>query len=533
MLRVSEIKLNIHEDEAKIKDKLIQKLKIKASDLISYSIYKQSIDARKKDKISFVYTVDVFLKDEARVLKGLRNVQVNKAKADEYQQVGQGDQQLNHRPIIIGSGPCGLFAALILAQRGYNPLVLERGKKVDERAIDVELFWNKGILNPNSNVQFGEGGAGTFSDGKLTTQIKNSRCRKVLQEFVNAGAPDEILYKQKPHVGTDILRHVVVNIRETIIGLGGEFRFNTTVTDIAIEESGDSLKTLGVTVDDQEFIPAEVVVLAIGHSARDTFEMLYKNKVDISQKSFSIGVRIEHPQQLVNQAQHGKFAGNPRLGAAEYKLSHRAKNGRGVYTFCMCPGGMVVGSSSEEGGIVTNGMSEHSRDQVNANSALLVNLGPKDFGSSHPLAGMYLQREYEQKAFKLAGDSYDAPAQLVGDFIKGIPSVGPGKIQPSYLPNVTWANLANCLPDFAVVAIKEALTALDRKLKGFGNPQAVMTGPETRSSSPIRINRDAGYESNIQGLYPAGEGAGYAGGITSAGVDGIQVAEEIISRFTL
>ncbi len=528
MLRVPEIKLTIHEDEKNIKDKVIKRLKIKPSDLISYRIYKQSVDARKKDMLYFVYTIDVEVKDEDSILRRLKNIQRIKTGDDGYEAVKGGGQALNLRPVIVGSGPCGLFAALILAQRGYKPLVLERGKKVNERAKDVALFWEKGILNPNSNVQFGEGGAGTFSDGKLTTQIKNTRCRKVLEEFVKAGAPEEILYKQKPHVGTDILRDVVSNMRKSIISLGGEFRFNTVVTNIAMDHN----KVIGVTINNKELLPAEVVILAIGHSARDTFEMLYTNKVDIIQKSFSIGVRIEHPQKLVNRSQYGKFSDHPRLGAAEYKLSHRAKNGRGVYTFCMCPGGMVVGSSSEAGGIVTNGMSEHKRNQPNANSAVLVNIGPEDYKSDHPLAGMYLQREYEQKAFKLVGDTYNAPAQLVGDFMADLPSKEAEEIKPSYLPKVTWTNLADCLPDFAVEAIKEGISAFDRKLKGFSNPAAVMTGPETRSSSPIRLKRDCQYESNIKGLYPAGEGAGYAGGITSAAVDGIQVAEAIIGRYT-
>ena len=532
MLRVSEIKLTIHEDEHHIKEKLIQKLKIKASDLISYRIYKQSVDARKKDMLYFVYTVDARVKDQESVLKRVKHIQVIQEDQDAYQAVEGGDQHLAHRPLIIGSGPCGLFAALILAQRGYKPLVIERGKKVDERAKDVDLFWEQGILNPNSNVQFGEGGAGTFSDGKLTTQIKNLRCRKVLEEFVQAGAPEDILYKQKPHVGTDILRGVVANIRETIISLGGAFCFNTTVTDIELEETGQGKLIKGVRTNTGKFIPADVVVLAVGHSARDTFEMLHKNKVQISQKAFSIGVRIEHPQKLINGSQYGKFADHPRLGAAEYKLSHRAKNGRGVYTFCMCPGGMVVGSSSEEGGIVTNGMSEHKRDQPNANSAILVNIGPADYNSPHPLAGMYMQRRYEQMAFELVGKTYHAPAQLVGDFMAGEASTKAGKIKPSYLPSVTWTDLASCLPDFAVEALREGIVAFNRKLRGFSDPQAVMTGPETRSSSPIRIDRTEDYESNVKGLYPAGEGAGYAGGITSAAVDGIQVAEAIIARYT-
>lgn len=527
MLRVSGIKLAINENEKRIKHKLTQKLRIKSNEILSYRIYKKSIDARKRDMISFKYTIDVEVKDEAAVLSRMKNGQATQVKVYEYEYVKPGNEALANRPVIIGSGPCGLFAALILAQTGYNPLILERGKKVDERAEDVALFWDQGILNPNSNVQFGEGGAGTFSDGKLTTQIKNSRCQKVLEEFVKAGATEDILYKQKPHVGTDILRNVVKNMRSTIIKLGGEFRFQATVTDLIVKDGAIS----GIQVNDQEVIPADLVILAVGHSARDTFEMLHKHQVEIVQKSFSIGVRIEHPQSLINKSQHGPFAGHPKLGAAEYKLSYRTRNNRGVYTFCMCPGGLVVGSSSEEGGIVTNGMSEYKRDKENANSAILVNVGPEDYGSSHPLAGMYLQREYEQKAFKLVGEKYHAPAQLLGDFMKGVPSTGEGYIKPSFSPGLTWTDLSQCLPAFVTTAIKEAIPAFDRQIKGFGSFDAVMTGIETRSSSPIRIQRNQLYESNIKGLYPAGEGAGHAGGITSSAVDGIQVAEAIISRY--
>ncbi|NLM13005.1 MAG: NAD(P)/FAD-dependent oxidoreductase [Epulopiscium sp.] len=525
MIRLSEIKLPIDHTEDDIKNAIVKTLKIANKDLIAYSIYKQSIDAR-KEELYFVYTVDVKMREEKKILKKSKQ-KVSITPDLEYKYVHTGSQKLENRPVIVGSGPSGLFAALILAQMGYAPIVLERGKNVDDRTKDVQTFWKESKLLPDSNVQFGEGGAGTFSDGKLTTQIRDPRCRKVLEEFVEAGAPQEIIYKSKPHVGTDILKVVVKNIREKIIELGGEVRFESKVTELIIENG----QVVGVTVNHNKFIPCNVVVLALGHSARDTFEMLYKKGVIIHQKPFSIGVRIEHPQEMIDKVQYGKYAGHPRLGAADYKLAYHCSNGRSAYTFCMCPGGMVVGAASEEGYLVTNGMSEYKRDKENANSALLVGIHPNDFNDNHPLAGIEFQRKWERKAFEAGGENYCAPAQLVKDFMCGVPSTKLGIVRPSYFPGIKLTDLRLCLPDFVVDTLKEALPMLDNKLKGFSMGDAVMTGVETRSSSPIRIERNKEYESNIKGVYPVGEGVGYAGGIVSAAVDGIKAAEMIASKY--
>lgn len=526
MIRVQDIKLTLQEDEKELLPKIAKKLRIKPQDIESYTIFKQAIDARKKDNIQLVYTVDVQTTKEEMLLSKNPNL---KAPNMTYVYPEHGEERLEHRPVVVGTGPCGIFAALILAQKGYRPLVLERGKKVEERVLDVERFWNEGIFDPKSNVQFGEGGAGTFSDGKLTTQIKNKRCHKVLQELVVAGAPEQILYKNKPHVGTDILRDVVKNIRLEIERLGGEIRFESQLTDLRIEDG----KVVAVQVNESEWIDTEICILAIGHSARDTFEMLHNREVPMEQKPFSMGMRVEHLQDWINASQYGKEANQPKLGAAEYKLVHHASNGRAVYSFCMCPGGYVIASASEEGMLVTNGMSEHDRDGANANSAILVNIGPQDFGSDHPLAGVVLQRDLEKLAYKLGGESYKAPVQRVGDFLKNQCSTTLGCVKPTYEPGVVFANMREALPEFMGEAIAEAMEAFGKKIKAFDHEDALFTGFETRSSSPVRTPRDHTLESAVKGLYPAGEGAGYAGGITSAAVDGIEVAESIISRYRL
>ena len=527
MIRISEIKLSINADENELKGAILKKLNISEENLLEYKLFKQSIDARKKDNIFFVYTVDVKVTAEEKVLASVNEGGISITPDMNYPFVNTGSLKLSAPPVVIGSGPAGLFATYILAEMGYKPLLLERGSDVDKRSQDVLSFWKTGELNLESNVQFGEGGAGTFSDGKLTTQIKDLRCRKVLGELVEAGAPEEILYHYKPHVGTDILRDVVKGLRKKIIDFGGEVRFDSKVTDIKKEDG----KITGVLVNDKELIPTEVVVLAIGHSARDTFKMLYDNQVEIAQKSFSIGVRIEHPQGTINESQYRSQAENPKLGAADYKLSYHAKNGRSGYTFCMCPGGVVVAAASEEGRVVTNGMSYHARNDDNANSALLVGVGPEDFGSDHPLAGVDFQRKWEEAAFKLGGGNYMAPAQLVKDFLKDKPSTELGTIIPSYQPGVVLTDLRKCLPDYVVDTMKEGIVSLNNKLRGFSMGDAVLTGVETRSSSPIRIVRDEALESNVKGVYPTGEGAGYAGGIVSSAVDGIKVAEMIIQKY--
>lgn len=528
MLRVSNIKLNIDDDKSKIKDILLKKLKIKENNLQKYYIYKESVDARKRGKIDFVYTVDAIVNNEKKLLnKKLKDVV--KIEQPEYLGVESGSKKLQKRPIVIGSGPAGLFASLVLAQRGYMPIMLERGLDVDTRTKDIEEFWTSRKFKSNSNVQFGEGGAGTFSDGKLTTRIKDIRCRKVLREFINFGAPDDILYSNKPHVGTDILKNVVKNIREEIIRLGGIVKFDSKVTEINVENS----TIQSVVINGNETIETNVVILAIGHSARDTYEMLYEKGIKIIQKPFAIGARIEHPQILINKSQYKEFYNHERLGAADYKLIEHTSNGRTAYTFCMCPGGTVIASASEDGEVVTNGMSEHARDKSNANSAFLVNVKPSDFGSEHPLAGVEFQRKYERLAFELGGGNYNAPIQLVGDFLKDRVSTKLGEVEPSYKPGYTFVDLRKCLPEFVCETMKEALPKLDKKLNGFAMNDAILTGVETRSSAPIRIVRDEDtLESvSVKNLYPCGEGAGYAGGIVTAAVDGIKCAEKIIEEY--
>lgn len=529
MIRISQMRLGIDDSTDKLIGKASKILRIKPNDIEEMRIFKESIDARKKGKIEFVYTVDLLAKNEKDILKRVRNKNVDITPDMKYKYPEPGKIQINERPIVIGTGPAGLFCGLILAQMGYKPLILERGEDVEKRSKTVKNFWKNGKLNLESNVQFGEGGAGTFSDGKLTTRVKDLRCRKVLSELVKSGAPEDIMFSFKPHVGTDILKSVVKNLREEIIKLGGEVRFDSKVTSLKIKDG----KIYGVEINNDGKINSEAVVLAIGHSARDTFEMLYKRCVEIIPKPFAIGVRIEHPQAIINKAQYKEFANHKRLGAADYRLTYHASNGRSVYSFCMCPGGSVVAAASEEGRVVTNGMSEYARDKTNANSALLVSVVQEDFENNHPLAGMYFQRKWEEKAYKLGGGNYVAPAQLVGDFLNDRASQSFSNVKPSYEPGVKLTDMKDCLPSYVIDSMKEGIINMDNKLKGFGMDGAIITGVETRSSSPIRIIRDGKtLESiNIKGLYPCGEGAGYAGGIVSAAVDGIKIAEKIIEKY--
>jgi uncharacterized FAD-dependent dehydrogenase len=529
MLRLTELKLPLDHAEADLKAELLKRLGIAARDLVTFSVFRRAVDARKRLAIVLIYTLDVDVRDEnalLRRLKGDRNVSV--APDMDYRFVTHAPVNAT-RPVIIGTGPCGLLAALVLAQMGFRPIILERGKVVRERTKDTWGLWRKSVLNPESNVQFGEGGAGTFSDGKLYSQIKDPHFhgRKVLAEFVKAGGPPEILYVAKPHIGTFRLVTIVESLREQIEALGGEYRFGCRVDDLDIEEANGVRKIRGVILGDGTHLAADHVVLAVGHSARDTFYMLHARGVAIDSKPFSIGVRIEHPQSLIDRCRYGEGAGHPLLGAADYKLVHHAANGRSVYSFCMCPGGTVVAAASEPGRVVTNGMSQYSRAERNANAGIVVGITPADYPDG-PLAGIAFQRHWEERAFAAGGSNYQAPAQRVGDFLARRPSTSLGDVVPSYKPGVTPSDLAECLPDYAVDAIREALPGFDRQIKGFALADAVMTGVETRTSSPVRIPRDATLQSlNTRGLYPAGEGAGYAGGILSAGVDGIRIAEAV------
>jgi len=527
MLRLTEIKLPLDHLESEIKTAILKKLQIKEEDLISYSIFKRSSDARKKDEIVLVYILDVETTQENHLLQRLKkDPHVMSTPDTSYRLVAQAPSHVATRPIVIGTGPCGIFTALMLAQMGFCPIVLERGKAVRDRTADTFGFWRKKeVLNPESNAQFGEGGAGTFSDGKLYSQVKDTKHygRKVLTELVNAGASPEILYVNKPHIGTFKLVGIVEKMRAQIQSLGGEIRFQSRVEDIDIEKG----KVRGVTLASGEYIRSDHVVLAIGHSARDTFQMLLDRGVYIEPKPFSIGFRVEHPQPLIDRSRFGTQAGHRLLGSADYKLVHHCSNGRSVYSFCMCPGGLVVAAASEPGRVVTNGMSQYSRNERNANSGIVVGITPDDY-PGHPLAGMYFQRRLEERAFELGGGTYDAPGQLVGDFIANRPSERLGTVKPSYEPGVHLGDLSSSLPDYAIAAIREALPAFEKQIKGFAMNDAVLTGVETRTSSPIRIKRKEDFQSmNTEGLYPAGEGAGYAGGILSAGIDGIKVAEAV------
>jgi hypothetical protein len=532
MLRLTEIRLPIDHSENDLTNAIVERLGIATSELVCFTVFRRGMDARKKNAILFAYTIDATTTTDTTVLARLSgHPHVKRAPDTSYHFVAQASGEHKTRPVVVGFGPCGMFAALILAQSGFKPIIIERGKKVRERTVDTFGFWRKRKLDPESNVQFGEGGAGTFSDGKLYTQIKDPKHygRKVLTEFVKAGAPEEILFVSKPHVGTFRLVKMVEQMRAEIESLGGEFRFQSRVDDIVIEEG----QVRGVVLAGGEHIATEQVVLAIGHSARDTFYMLHERGVAIEAKPFSVGFRIEHPQSMIDQCRLGPNAGHPALGAADYSLVHHCKNGRSVYSFCMCPGGTVVAAASEPRRIVTNGMSQYSRAERNANAAIVVGISPADY-PGHPLAGIEFQRRIEERAFELGGGTYDAPGQLVGDFLAGRPSTEFGAVIPSYKPGVHLCDLATALPDFAIEAIREALPAFENKIKGFARDDAVLTGVETRTSSPIRIQRDDKtlQSVNVKGLYPAGEGAGFAGGILSSAVDGIKVAEALALAMT-
>ncbi|MFZ4709897.1 MAG: NAD(P)/FAD-dependent oxidoreductase [Zwartia sp.] len=529
MIHIIELRLPIDHPPEALSAAIVKRLGIAADDLLKVDIFKRSYDARKNIALAFTYIVDVVVKDETKVLKRfVDDPQVRLTPDTSYHFVAQVTEQTPRpklRPVVIGFGPCGIFAALLLAQMGLRPLILERGKAVRERTQDTWKLWRKNVLNPESNVQYGEGGAGTFSDGKLYSQIKDPKFygRKVIQEFIKAGAPEEILYVAKPHIGTFRLVGIVETMREEIIALGGEIRFSQKVTGFDIE----SQQIRGVQLENGEHIAADHVILALGHSARDTFEALHDAGVYLEAKPFSVGFRIEHPQSMIDRARLGPHAGNPLIGAADYKLVHHASNGRSVYSFCMCPGGTVVAATSEPNRVVTNGMSQYSRNERNANAGIVVGITPEDYPGG-PLAGIAYQRAIESKAFELGDGTYEAPGQLVGDFLMGRASTAFGSVTPSYKPGVHLTDLASSLPAYAIEAIREALPAFERKIKGFSMHDAVLTGVETRTSSPLRITRGANFQSlNIKGLYPAGEGAGYAGGILSAGVDGIKVAEAV------
>jgi uncharacterized protein len=534
VLRLTDLKLPLGHDQGAIRSALLDRLRIPDRDLVGFSVFRRSTDARKKAAITLTYTLDVEVADEARLLaRFAKDRNLSRAPDMTYRFVARAPVRGGTRPVVIGAGPCGLFAALVLAQMGFRPIILERGKVVRERTKDTWGLWRRSVLDPESNVQFGEGGAGLFSDGKLHSQIRDPHHhgRKVLTEFVAAGAPGEILTLGKPHIGTFRLVTIVENMRRSIEELGGEYRFESRVDDLDIEVGRDELRRVrGVVLADGAHIATDRVVLAIGHSARGTFEMLWRCGVAMEAKPFSIGVRVEHPQSLVDRCRFGES--RPELGAADYKLVHHATNGRSVYSFCMCPGGTVVAATSEEGRVVTNGMSQYSRNERNANAGLVVGVTPADYPGD-PLAGIAFQRQWEARAFAAGGGTYAAPAQLVGDFLAERASSALGGVTPSYKPGVQMVDLADCLPGFAVAAIREAIPAFDRQIQGFAMPDAVMTGVETRTSSPLRIGRDASLQStNTGGLYPAGEGAGYAGGILSAGVDGIRVAEAIALAMT-
>jgi len=545
-LRISNINVDIDDELETINKKAAKKLRIPEKDIKGLKILRESIDARRKDTIKFNYMVEVNVENEDKVLRKIHDRDVIKEKEITKEEFKFGSEKLKHRPVIVGMGPAGMFAGLVLAQNGYSPLIVERGEKVEERTKTINTIWDNGKLNTESNVQFGEGGAGTFSDGKLTTRIKDYRCGIVVDEFIKNGAPEEIGYVGKPHIGTDILKKVVKNIREKIIDLGGEILFKSKLQDLVIKDG----KLQAVVVNGEE-IPCECLILAIGHSSRDTYEMLYKNQIFMETKPFAIGVRIEHKQELINENQYGKYKNHPRLKAADYRLTYTTKEERrGVYSFCMCPGGEVVAAASENERLVTNGMSNFKRDKENANSALVVSVNGEDFKNeidlykkympelqnfskdNYPLWGMEFQRYYEHLAYLQGGSNYCAPIQLVGDFMKDKKSTKLGSVTPTYRPGYNLTDLKGCLPNYVTNSLREGIENFDKKITGFKDDDAIMTGIETRTSAPVKISRNEKLESiSLEGLYPAGEGAGFAGGIISAAVDGIKVAESIMMKY--
>lgn len=526
MIQISQLKLPCTHTQQELREKIERTLRIRPEELIEYSIEKQSIDARKKPQIFYVYTIHASVLQEKKVFKKVHSKNITIVEKKVYQFPFHAESIPADRPVIIGSGPAGLFCAYMLAEHGFAPILLERGKAIEERKKDVDSFWETGKLNPESNVQFGEGGAGTFSDGKLNTLVKDpsGRNRKVLEIFVKEGAPEEILYVNKPHIGTDLLMNVVKNMRKTIQSNGGEVRFESKVTELCITDG----QICGVVINKEQFLPAKSVILAIGHSARDTFEMLWEKQICMEAKSFAVGVRVEHPQKLINYAQY-QMELPKTLPAASYKVTAQLSNGRGVYSFCMCPGGYVVNASSEEGRLAVNGMSYHSRAGENANSAIIVTVTPKDYGSDHPLAGMEFQRKLEEKAFRLAQGKI--PVQRYEDFCKNRATDSFGTVHPSMKGNYAPANVREILPEIVAASIEEGIRCFDQKLQGFADPDALLSGVESRTSSPVRISRDPStMEGSVKGLYPCGEGAGYAGGITSAAMDGIRMAEAVAGQ---
>lgn len=526
MIRIGQIKVPYTDKKDRVFEALLKKLHLPEKEIISWSIFKKSVDARKKEMIMAVYTLDVVLKHEAAFLKRSRNKNIHKIKQESYAFPKCGNETLKHPIVIAGSGPAGLFCGLMLARHGYRPLLLERGADVDKRREIVDRFWETGEFDEKTNVQFGEGGAGTFSDGKLNTLVKDpfGRHRKVLELFVEFGADPEIMYENKPHIGTDILCHIVKAMREEIIRLGGDVRFSSQLTDIRTENG----RLRQICVNDHHWMDCECLIPAVGHSARDTFQMFKKHGMNMTPKSFAIGLRIEHPQEMINESQYGmKF--DKILGSAPYKLTHTSANGRGVYTFCMCPGGYVVNASSEKDGCVVNGMSYHRRDSANANSAVVVTVTPEDFPSGDVLAGVEFQRQWERKAFE-AGNG-KVPVQLFKDFQEGRTSHAFGEIHPVHRGATAFADLNDCLPAYVCESLKEGIKAFGHKIKNFDREDAILSGVETRTSSPVRMERNSEYISSIGGIYPCGEGAGYAGGITSAAMDGLRIAEAVAKTY--